>query len=157
MDRCSVSPGIAVRLRRYPFFHQSPPPQPNPNLRGDLNHPSISRQAHTRLTQSGGVDAFHWIRIFRPLGIQNRWRTPPAAWHGVQSVRRMPAWLPSVGGWEFRRGVSSALYSPAAANAQRDIYHAAWPVRPQLTTVAQAVSSVAVECCGTDLTGVAIV
>src|SRR5436309_1759398 len=40
----------------------------NTDLRRDLNHPSISRQARNRLTQSGGADAFHWMRILRPLG-----------------------------------------------------------------------------------------
>src|SRR5579863_7985760 len=40
----------------------------NSYLGSDLNHPSISRQARSRLTQSGGPDAFHWMRILRPLG-----------------------------------------------------------------------------------------
>src|SRR5208282_28277 len=38
----------------------------NPHLRRDLNHPSVSRQTRSRLAQSGGVDAFHWMRIFAP-------------------------------------------------------------------------------------------
>src|SRR6202040_406764 len=40
----------------------------NSYLCSDLNHPSISRQARSKLTQSGGADAFHWMRILRPLG-----------------------------------------------------------------------------------------
>src|SRR6202050_1914305 len=38
----------------------------NPHLRRDLNPPAVSRQARSRLAQSGGVDALHWMRIFAP-------------------------------------------------------------------------------------------
>src|SRR6478672_5164741 len=40
----------------------------NSYLCSDLNHPSISRQARSKPTQSGGADAFQWMRILRPLG-----------------------------------------------------------------------------------------
>jgi len=40
----------------------------NPYLRRDLNHPSASRQARSRLIQSGGAEAFHWMCILCPLG-----------------------------------------------------------------------------------------
>jgi hypothetical protein len=40
----------------------------NSYLWRDPNHPSISRPARSKLTQSGGADAFHWMRILRPLG-----------------------------------------------------------------------------------------
>jgi hypothetical protein len=43
----------------------------NPYLRRDLNHPSPSRQARSKLTQSRGADAFHWMRILLPLGASN--------------------------------------------------------------------------------------
>src|SRR6266849_3838027 len=36
------------------------------HLGGDLNHPSTSRQARSRLAQSGGTGAFHWMRILAP-------------------------------------------------------------------------------------------
>src|SRR5580658_5591233 len=40
----------------------------NSDLGSDLNHPSISRQARSKLTQSGGPDALHCMRILWPLG-----------------------------------------------------------------------------------------
>jgi hypothetical protein len=43
----------------------------NPYLRRDLNHPSVSRHARSRLTQSRGADAFHWTRILPPLADSN--------------------------------------------------------------------------------------
>jgi hypothetical protein len=43
----------------------------NTYVRRDLNHPSISRQARRRLTQSRGADPFHWIRILPPLADSN--------------------------------------------------------------------------------------
>ena len=33
--------------------------------------PSVSRQARSKLAQSGRADAFHWIRIFAPLPDSN--------------------------------------------------------------------------------------
>src|ERR1035438_4718409 len=36
------------------------------HLRGDLNHPSVSRQARSSVVQSGGAVAFHWMRILLP-------------------------------------------------------------------------------------------
>jgi hypothetical protein len=36
------------------------------HLRRDLNHPSVSRQARSRIVQSGGAVAFHSIRILLP-------------------------------------------------------------------------------------------
>jgi hypothetical protein len=41
------------------------------HLRRDLNHPSVSRQARSRVVQSGGTVAFHWIRILLPLEDSN--------------------------------------------------------------------------------------
>jgi hypothetical protein len=32
-----------------------------------MNHPSVFRQARSRLAQSGGADAFHRMRILAPL------------------------------------------------------------------------------------------
>ena len=46
------------RLNRYQHAH----------LRGDLDHPCISCQARSRLVQSGGTDAFHWMRTLPPAG-----------------------------------------------------------------------------------------
>ena len=40
-------------------------------LRGDLNHPCVSRQARSRLAKSGGTAAFHWIRILLPVADSN--------------------------------------------------------------------------------------
>jgi len=39
--------------------------------RRDLNHPSVSRRARNRLTQSRGTAAFHWTRILPPLEDSN--------------------------------------------------------------------------------------
>src|ERR1039457_1883476 len=41
------------------------------HLRRDLNHLSASRQARSRLIQSGGAAAFHWMRTLPPLKDSN--------------------------------------------------------------------------------------
>jgi hypothetical protein len=38
----------------------------HPHLRRDLNHLSAFRQARSRLAQSGGAAAFHWMRTLPP-------------------------------------------------------------------------------------------
>src|SRR6516165_2839510 len=43
----------------------------NAYLCRDLDHSFISRQARSKLTQSGAADVFHWMRILRPLGHSN--------------------------------------------------------------------------------------
>src|ERR1039457_268304 len=41
------------------------------HLRRELNHLSASRQARSRLVQSGGAAAFHWMRTLPPLKDSN--------------------------------------------------------------------------------------
>jgi len=41
------------------------------HLRRDLNHPSVSRHACSKVVQSGGAAAFHWMRILLPPGDSN--------------------------------------------------------------------------------------
>ena len=36
------------------------------HLRRDLNHPSVSRHARSKVVQSGRAAAFHWMRILLP-------------------------------------------------------------------------------------------
>jgi hypothetical protein len=71
MDPPSTSPGIAERWRRSPPSIYRLNRNQNPYLRRDLNHPSASRQARSKLTQSPGVDLFHGTRILFPLGASN--------------------------------------------------------------------------------------
>jgi hypothetical protein len=65
----------------------------------DLNHPSISRQARSKLTQSGGAVAFHWMRILRPLGHSKSGvlRRRHRMWHGQFDEYRLTR-LASEGG-----------------------------------------------------------
>src|ERR1700683_3930038 len=81
----------------------------NPHLRRDLNHPSVSRQARSRPAQSGGADAFHWMRIFAPREDSNSMtHSSTAAGGGVISSTNA---APGV----FRRwleGSPSRFFSP---------------------------------------------
>ncbi len=60
--------------------------------------------------------------------VVNAGRSPSASPDAERSVQRMPAWLPSVGGWVLRRAVSSAPYNPAVAGARRRTRRVAGPV-----------------------------
>src|ERR1039457_5165579 len=49
------------------------------HLRRELNHLSASRQARSRLVQSGGAAAFHWMRTLPPLKDSNPMSHLPTA------------------------------------------------------------------------------
>ena len=72
---------------------------------------------------------------------RTRSRTPAPSPDARRSVPRMPAWLPSFGGSEFRRAASSAPYSPAAEDEPPNTRRVAGPVPPQPATASPAASS----------------
>jgi len=72
MDRRSISLRHSWAIASIPFLPSiASTRNPNPYLSRDLNHPSVSRQARGRLTQSRVADAFHRIPILPPLADSN--------------------------------------------------------------------------------------
>jgi hypothetical protein len=79
------------------------------HLRSDLNHPSTSHQARSRLAQSGGTVAFHWMRILAPREDSNS-ITHSSSFPGVGATSSTNAGLA-----DFRRlpgDPPSLLFSP---------------------------------------------
>jgi hypothetical protein len=82
----------------------------NPHLRRDLNHPSASLQARSRLGQSGGPVAFHWMRIFVPREDSNS-TIHASTVFGCGAISSTNAALGFLRQW--LEGSSSLFFSPA--------------------------------------------
>src|ERR1019366_926332 len=87
--------------------------------------------------------------------IRTRSRTLPPPQDAPQSVRQMPAWLPSFASPELRRAASSVPCNPAAADGRLNVHHVAGLTPPQTAKAPPATSSDAAVCCETHLTAVA--